>query len=56
MFVASADATPGRVRQLREEGAFDDATKPLDVHRFLAVVDAALTTSEPRGAGGQPPS
>jgi signal transduction histidine kinase/ActR/RegA family two-component response regulator len=54
--VASADATPGRVRQLREEGAFDYVTKPLDVHRFLAVVDAALAASDPGGAGGQPPS
>jgi signal transduction histidine kinase/ActR/RegA family two-component response regulator len=44
--VASADASPGRVRQLREEGAFDYVTKPLDVHRFLEVVDAALEQSE----------
>jgi signal transduction histidine kinase/CheY-like chemotaxis protein len=44
--IASADASPGRVRQLREEGAFDYVTKPLDVHRFLEVVDAALEQSD----------
>ena len=40
--VASADATPGRVRQLREEGAFAYITKPLDVGQFLDVLDEAL--------------
>ena len=40
--IASADATPGRVRQLREDGAFEYITKPLDLGHFLAVVDAAL--------------
>jgi CheY-like chemotaxis protein len=40
--IASADATPGRVRQLREEGAFAYVTKPLDLQQFLDVVDAAL--------------
>ncbi|MDQ3974446.1 MAG: ATP-binding protein, partial [Actinomycetota bacterium] len=41
--IASADATPGRVRQLREEGAFEYLAKPLDLWHFLEVVDAALT-------------
>ena len=40
--IASADATPGRLRQLREEGAFDYVTKPLDLRRFLEVVDSAV--------------
>jgi signal transduction histidine kinase/CheY-like chemotaxis protein len=40
--ISSADATPARIRRLREEGAFDYVTKPLDVGRFLEVVDAAL--------------
>jgi signal transduction histidine kinase/CheY-like chemotaxis protein len=40
--IASADATPGRVRQLREEGAFDYVTKPLDLRHFLEVLDAAM--------------
>jgi CheY-like chemotaxis protein len=39
--IVSADATPGRVRQLREEGAFAYVTKPLDLQQFLDVVDAA---------------
>ena len=42
VIIASADATPGRVGQLREDGAFEYITKPLDLGRFLEVVDAAL--------------
>jgi len=38
--IASADASPGRVRQLREEGAFAYLTTPLDLHEFLDVVAA----------------
>ncbi|MEX2290998.1 MAG: ATP-binding protein, partial [Mycobacteriales bacterium] len=49
--IASADASPNRVRQLREEGAFDYVTKPLDVHRFLEVVDAALEQPDARRPG-----
>jgi len=40
--IASADASPGRLRQLREQGAFDYVTKPLDLRQFLEVLDAAL--------------
>jgi signal transduction histidine kinase/CheY-like chemotaxis protein len=40
--IASADASPGRVRQLLEEGAFAYLTKPLDLHEFLDVVATAL--------------
>lgn len=40
--LASADATPRRGQQLRQDGAFDYLTKPLDMTRFLDVVDAAL--------------
>ena len=40
--IASADASPGRVRQLREEGAFAYLTKPLDLQQFLDIVDAGL--------------
>jgi signal transduction histidine kinase/CheY-like chemotaxis protein len=40
--ISSADASPGRVQRLLEEGAFDFVSKPLDVGRFLEVVDAAL--------------
>jgi signal transduction histidine kinase/ActR/RegA family two-component response regulator len=40
--IASADATPGRVRQLRDLGADDYIAKPYDVQQFLDVVDRAL--------------
>ena len=42
VIIATADATPGRVRQLREQGAFDYITKPLDLSRFLTVIDGAM--------------
>ena len=45
VIIASADATPGRLRQLRQEGALDYLTKPLDVRSFLDVVDKALAQS-----------
>jgi CheY-like chemotaxis protein len=38
----SADATPGRVKSLLAAGARDYLTKPLDVTRFLEVLDAQL--------------
>ena len=47
VIIATADATPGRVRQLREEGAFEYVAKPLDLGHFLAVVDAALDRRGP---------
>jgi PAS domain S-box-containing protein len=37
--VMSADATAGRVSRLMEIGAVDYLTKPIDVTRFLAVID-----------------
>jgi CheY-like chemotaxis protein len=40
--VISADATRGRAESLLRAGADDYLTKPLDVHRFLEVVDFAL--------------
>ncbi len=45
--VASADATPGRQRRLLDDGAFDYLTKPLDLRRFLEVIDSALA-ADPR--------
>jgi signal transduction histidine kinase/CheY-like chemotaxis protein len=51
--IASADASQGRIRQLRDEGAFDYITKPLDLHDFLAVVDAAVEQVRPP-AGSDP--
>jgi hypothetical protein len=47
-------STPSSLRPTA--GAFDDVTKSLDGHRFLAVVEAALAASEPRGPVEQPPS
>ena len=46
--IASADASPGRIRQLLDEGAFDYVTKPLDLNRFLEVIDADLQASRSR--------
>jgi signal transduction histidine kinase/ActR/RegA family two-component response regulator len=48
--IASADATAGRVRQLRELGADDYLAKPYDVQQFLDVVDRALSNGGPTGA------
>ena len=42
--IASADATPGTIRRLRERGAVDYLTKPLDLQQFLAAVDTALAS------------
>jgi PAS domain S-box-containing protein len=41
--VISADATSGQVRRLREAGARDYLTKPIDVKRFFSVVDTFCT-------------
>jgi CheY-like chemotaxis protein len=38
----SADATPRQIERLLEAGARDYLTKPLDVRRFLAVLDETL--------------
>ena len=40
--VISADATPGRIERLLTAGATAYATKPLEVRRFLAILDEAL--------------
>ena len=40
--ILSADATPGKVSRLKRAGAEDFITKPLDIARFLATVDALL--------------
>ena len=41
--ILSADATPGQIRRLMEAGAADYLTKPLDVRRFLEVVDELIS-------------
>lgn len=49
VIVLSADATTGQSKRLMDAGASDYLTKPLDVRRFLGLVDAAL------GEPAQPP-
>jgi CheY-like chemotaxis protein len=44
--VLSADATPGRIRRLLDAGAADYLSKPLDVRRFLDVVDEHLRVAD----------
>jgi len=43
--VVSADATRGQIERLQSEGARDYLTKPIDVKRFLEVLDAVLDES-----------
>ncbi len=45
--VISADATPGQIERLLAAGAESYLTKPLDVRRFLEIVDGILSKSDP---------
>jgi signal transduction histidine kinase/ActR/RegA family two-component response regulator len=47
LVIVSADATPGQVRKMRELGASDYLTKPLDIPRFLQVIDGILEPQPP---------
>jgi CheY-like chemotaxis protein len=47
VIVASADATPNRVRELSELGAYAYISKPLDLSRFLDLIDSALAGDTP---------
>jgi CheY-like chemotaxis protein len=40
--IVSAAASKGRVRMLRERGAYDYLTKPIDLTQLLEVVNSAL--------------
>ncbi len=51
--VISADATVGRAGRLVEAGAHSYLTKPLDVKKFLALLDEILERSEAGHARGQ---
>ncbi|MDQ3958152.1 MAG: ATP-binding protein, partial [Actinomycetota bacterium] len=42
VIMLSADATPRQIERLKSDGAFDYITKPIDVRRFLHVVDKTL--------------
>ncbi len=49
--VISADITPGQIVRLRDAGARQYLTKPLDVRMFLAVLDEAMTDPDADRAG-----
>jgi signal transduction histidine kinase/CheY-like chemotaxis protein len=44
--IVSADATPGQTRRMRERGAADYLSKPLDLPRFLKVLDGVIEPEE----------
>ena len=44
--VLSADATPGQIARLLSSGANGYLTKPLDMHKFLEVINKTLQKSE----------
>ena len=41
----SADATPGQMQRLLDEGAHDYLSKPIDVKRFLCIIDEHILTA-----------
>jgi CheY-like chemotaxis protein len=45
--MVSADATPWHRERLLEAGAVEYPTKPLDVPRFLDVIDGILVAARP---------
>lgn len=51
--IISADATPGQIKRLLAAGADDYLTKPLDVRRFVQVVDGMLEFVPLGGEGGR---
>jgi len=46
VIILSADATPGQISKLLEQGARAYLTKPLDVAELLSLIDAALRGPE----------
>ena len=46
--ILSADASPATITRLLDAGAYDFLTKPLDVTRFLRIVDEVLDAVESR--------
>ena len=42
VIIVTADATTARLRQLREQGAYECLTKPLDISLFLSVVSKVM--------------
>jgi two-component system sensor histidine kinase/response regulator len=45
--IISADATAGQIERLMEAGAYTYLTKPLDIKRFLEVLDEILRSPKP---------
>jgi CheY-like chemotaxis protein len=54
--IVSADAMPRQVQRLLSSGAIDYLTKPIDIHRLLALVDDAVARSSGRATGGVDPT
>ncbi|MEA2220565.1 MAG: hypothetical protein QOJ35_3191 [Solirubrobacteraceae bacterium] len=52
----SADATPGQMTRLRRAGADEYLTKPFEIDRFLAVVDAFPAAGDGDGDHDRPPT
>jgi CheY-like chemotaxis protein len=50
--IVSADAMPRQVQRLLSSGAVDYLTKPIDIHRLLALVDDAVARASGRATGG----
>jgi signal transduction histidine kinase/ActR/RegA family two-component response regulator len=50
--IVSADAMPRQVQRLLSSGAIDYLTKPIDIHRLLALVDDAVARASGRSRGG----
>jgi signal transduction histidine kinase/ActR/RegA family two-component response regulator/CHASE3 domain sensor protein len=48
--ILSADATAGQINRLMEAGANDYLTKPLDVRKFINLLDKAISGSAPVGS------
>ena len=49
VIILSADATPGQISKLLEQGARAYLTKPLDVTQLLSLIDGALRSTEAEG-------
>jgi DNA-binding response OmpR family regulator len=49
--IVSADAMPRQVQRLLSSGAVDYLTKPIDIHRLLALVDDAVARASGRSTG-----
>jgi AmiR/NasT family two-component response regulator len=48
----SADASPGRIQHFLDSGAHAYLTKPLDVRKFLSVLDEISARRDSGGAIG----